>query len=49
MLQLVIVAIALIVAVYCTTLMAGFLFKLVFVSAAVAIGVATWRAWQSAS
>lgn len=49
MLQLVIVAIALIFAVYCTTLMAGLLFKLVFVSAAVAIAVATWRAWRGAS
>jgi hypothetical protein len=49
MLQLVIVVIALVFAVYCTTLMVGFLFKLVFVMAAVAIGLATWRAWRSAS
>jgi hypothetical protein len=49
MLQLVIVAIALVFAVYCTTLMAGFLFKLVFVIAAFAIGLATWRAWRAAS
>jgi hypothetical protein len=46
---LAIIAVALVITVYCTVLMVGFAFRLLFVAAAVALGVMAWRAWRMGS
>jgi hypothetical protein len=46
---LAIIAVALVVTVYCAVLMTGFAFKLLFIAAAVALGVSAWRAWRASS
>jgi hypothetical protein len=46
-LNLAIIAIALACVVYCAFLLTGFLIKLLFIAAATAIGLATWRAWRA--
>ena len=48
-LYLVIIVIALAFVVYCAFLLAGFLFKLLFIAAAIVLGLMTWRAWKASS
>jgi hypothetical protein len=40
---------ALAVTVYFALLVAGFLFRLLFIAAAVALGIMAWRAWRASS
>jgi hypothetical protein len=46
-LQIAIAAIALALVAYLAFLMLGFLSKVLFLAAATALGVVTWRAWRS--
>jgi hypothetical protein len=46
---LAVIAVALVITVYCAVLMTGFAFKLLFIAAAAALGVMAWRAWRTSS